>query len=85
VALSHASAVREDGGEALIGGVRAGLLSREMTLFGVPTWSITSEGNTAGGVIACRWWALRGQRSQARTTGSMRENREVSWSLCWWW
>ena len=32
MAPSHASAVREDGGEALIGGVRAGLLSREITL-----------------------------------------------------
>src|ERR1022692_290570 len=39
-----------------------------------------AEGETASGAIASRWWALRGQRSQARTTGSMHENREISWS-----
>jgi hypothetical protein len=32
---------------------------------------------------ASRLWTLRGQRSQARTTGSMCENREISWSPCW--
>lgn len=32
MALSHASAAREGGGEALIGVVRAGLLSREIEL-----------------------------------------------------
>ncbi len=30
------------------------------------------------------WWALRGRRSQARTTSSMRENREISWSPAGW-
>jgi len=39
-----------------------------------------AEGSTAGGVFASRWWALRGRRSQARTTSSMRENREIPWS-----
>jgi hypothetical protein len=39
-----------------------------------------AEGNTAGGVFASRRRALRGRRSQARTTSSMRENREVPWS-----
>jgi hypothetical protein len=36
-------------------------------------------------LCASRWRALRGRRSQARTTSSMRENREISWSpaRCW--
>jgi hypothetical protein len=36
-------------------------------------------------LFASRWWALRGRRSQARTTSSMRENREISWSPAWCW
>ena len=39
-----------------------------------------AEGSTAGGVFASRWQALRGRRTQARTTSSMRENREIPWS-----
>lgn len=39
-----------------------------------------AEGSTAGGVFASRWRALRGRRTQARTTSSMRENREIPWS-----
>ena len=67
--------------EALTGGVRAGLLSRETPMkFGVPTLSLCAEGNTAGGVFASRRWTLRGRRTQARTTSSMRENREIPWS-----
>ena len=78
MAPSHASAVREGGGEALTGGVWAGLLSREISLkYGVLTSSPSTEDNTAGGVFASRWWTLRGQRSQARTQISMRENREI--------
>ena len=78
MASSHASAVREGGGEALTEGVWAGLLSREISSkFGVPTFSPSAEGNTANGVFASRWWTLRGQRSQARTQISMRENREI--------
>ena len=36
-------------------------------------------------LFASRWRTLRGRRSQARTTSSMRENREISWSpaRCW--
>ena len=34
---SHASAPREGGGEALTGGVQAGLLSSEITTIGLPT------------------------------------------------
>ena len=61
--------------------MRAGLLSREIPMkFRVPTLSIRAEGNTTGGVFASRWRALRGQRTLARTTSSMRENREIPWS-----
>jgi hypothetical protein len=60
--------------------VWAGLLSREIQTFGVLTLFSLAEGNIVGGVIASRWRALRGRRSQARTTSSMRENREISWS-----
>jgi hypothetical protein len=71
--------VREGGDEALTGGVRAGLLSREMTWFGVPTSSQKAEGHVCGGVIASRRGTLRGLRTWARTQISMRENREVPW------
>ena len=78
MALSHASVVREDGGEALTGVVRAGLLSREIVpQFGVPTCFLTTEGHAVSGVIASRWWTPRGRRTQARTKISMRGNREI--------
>lgn len=78
MALSQAWAVREDGGEALTGVVRAGLLSREVVpQVGVPTSFPTSEGHVAGGVIASRWGTLRGRRTQARTKLLMRGNREI--------
>ena len=47
------------------GCAQAGLLSREMGSFGVPTRSWHAEGNTAGGVLASRQWTLRGRRSRA--------------------
>jgi hypothetical protein len=65
--------------EALTGGVRAGLLSREMQRVQGADAVRMADGNTAGGAIASYWWALRGRRTQARTTSSMRENREISW------
>jgi hypothetical protein len=68
---------REGAGEALTGVVRAGLLSREMLGFGVPTPSNQAEGNTAGGASASRRGTPRGQRTRARTEISMRENREI--------
>jgi len=37
MASSHASVIREDGGEALTGGMQAGLLSSEITSIGLPT------------------------------------------------
>jgi hypothetical protein len=45
--------------------------------FRVPTLFAQAEGHAAGGVTAGRWWTLRGRRTQARTTSSMRENREI--------
>lgn len=78
MALSHASAVREDGGEALTGVVQAGLLSREIVpMFGVPTCFPITEGDAAGGVSASRQRTPRGRRTQACTKISMRGNREV--------
>ena len=46
MAPSHASALREKGGEALTGGVQAGLLSSEITQFGLPTLYCGGEGHT---------------------------------------
>jgi len=64
----------------LTGGVWAGLLSREIEISsGCRRLLWWAEGHVAGGVIASRWWTLRGQRTQARTTSSMRENREIQW------
>jgi RNA-directed DNA polymerase len=69
--------VREGVGEALAGVVRAGLLSRESSWFGVPTLSQKAEGHVCGGAIASRRGTPRGQRAWARSEISMRENREV--------
>ena|ERR1035438_9263134 len=67
--------------EALTGGVRAGLLSREMPIhFRVPTLCKRRKARLLAALYASRWWTLRGRRSQARTTSSMHENREISWS-----
>jgi hypothetical protein len=67
--------------EALTGGVRAGLLSRETTSdFRVPTSSPWRKARLLAALCASRRSALRGQRSQARTTSSTHENREISWS-----
>jgi hypothetical protein len=78
MAPSRASAAREGGGEASVGVVRAGLLSRETPVkFGVPTPSLKAEGHVAGGVCASRRGTPRGRRTWARTKISMRENREI--------
>jgi hypothetical protein len=69
--------VREGSGEALTGGVQAGLLSREIRESGVPTPLNRPEGNIAGGATASRQGTPRGRRTRACTTVSMRENREV--------
>lgn len=79
MALSHALAVREDGGEALIGVVRAGLLSREIVLSGGADVFLNYG-------RLCRWRRYRESlvdparsKNQARTKVSMRGNREVPW------
>jgi hypothetical protein len=46
----------------------------------VPTSSPWRKARLLAALCASRWWTLRGQRSQARTTNSMHENREISWS-----
>jgi hypothetical protein len=69
--------VREGGGEALTGYVQAGLLSREIREFGVPTPLSRPEGNIAGGVTR----ESPGDPARSENHGmygiSMRENREV--------
>lgn len=81
MALSHASAVRESGGEALTGVVWAGLLSREIVpMFGVLTCFPYTEGHAGSGDIAGRCQTSRGRRTLARTKISMRGNREISCS-----
>jgi len=59
------------------GYVWAGLWSREILEFRVPTLSSDAEGHVCGGVLASRRGTLRGQRAWARTEISLRENREV--------
>jgi hypothetical protein len=59
--------VCEGVGEALTGVVRAGLLSLENPLIGVPTPSKRAEGDVAGGASASRRGTPRGQRTWART------------------
>ncbi len=44
--------VREGDGEALTGGVQAGLLSREINVFGVPTSLARTEGHILGGAMS---------------------------------
>ena len=67
-ALSRASAVREGGGEASVGVVQAGLLSRVMEQkSGVPTPSSLAEGHAAGSVSASCWGTPRGRRTWACT------------------
>ena len=70
--------VREGDGEALTGGVQAGLLSREIKESGVPTLLTEAEGNIAGGVIR----EPSGDPARSKTLRmyaiSMRENREIS-------
>jgi len=69
--------VREGVGEASVGVVWAGLLSREMCEFGVPTLSHQAEGHARDGVMR------EPSRDPARSVNpgthgvSMRENREI--------
>jgi hypothetical protein len=64
--------------EALTG-VRAGrVLSLENSIVQGADAVVGAEGNTAGGVIASRWRALRGRRTCARVRAPHAENREIS-------
>lgn len=67
--------------EALIGVYTGRAIEpRNGSCSGVPTRSCTTEGNTAGGVIASGRWAPRGQRTRARVRSLHVENREISCS-----
>jgi len=61
---------REGEGEALTGVCAGWVLSREITLFRVPTPLSQAEGNTTTGVIASPWPTLRGRRPHARAESS---------------
>jgi len=54
--------VRKGAGEALTGGRTGQPLSREITVFGVPTLSYQAEGNIGGSAIASCRRTLRGRR-----------------------
>jgi hypothetical protein len=74
----HALATREGAAKRWTG-VHAGrLLSLEISKPGVPTWSDTTEGNTAGGAFASRQGTPRGRRTRACVRSLHAENREVS-------
>jgi hypothetical protein len=77
MAPSHALAFARASVKRWQGYVWAGLSSREILEFRVPTFSNDAEGHVCGGVLASRRGTLRGQRAWARTEISMRENREV--------
>lgn len=74
---SHASATREDGGEALTGGVQAWLLSSEITPSGLPTLWSDGEGHTLHRVI--REWCSGPAESKnhGMYTSLLHGNREI--------
>src|SRR5215831_13688383 len=67
---------REDVGEALAGGVQAGLLSREINQTGVPTPLLGAEGHTEGGAKRESPEDPARSKNQGMYASSMRENRE---------
>ena len=62
------------------GRVGGAIEPRNPNEFRVPTLFSLAEGNTSSDAICESLAALRGRRTQACTTSSMRENREISWS-----
>ena len=60
------------------GARRPAIEPRNGSYLGVPTRSKTSEGNTAGGVIASRQRTPRGLRTRACVRALYAENREIS-------
>jgi hypothetical protein len=80
-ALSRASAAREGGGEASVGVVQAGLLSRVMEQeSGVPTSWTLAEGLAADGVSASRLGDPARSENLGMYEALHAENREVPWS-----
>ena len=77
MALSRASAVREGGGEASVGVVQAGLLSREISGSGCRRCPNKRKAMSPAALCASRRGTPRGRRTWACTEISMRENREV--------
>jgi hypothetical protein len=70
MAPNHALMLARAAAKRWEGYVQAGLLSREIKEFGVPTRSKHVEGNIVGGVIASRQGTPRGQRTRACTESS---------------
>jgi hypothetical protein len=64
--------------------VQAGLLSREIKEFGVPTSSKRAEGNTAGGVMRESLADPARSENLCMYGISMRENREIPRSPTGW-
>ncbi len=75
--------VREGVGEALTGAVQAGLLSREIKEFGVPTLLTEAEGNIVDGVIREPSSDPARSENQGMYGVSMRENREIPHLPVW--
>jgi hypothetical protein len=69
--------VREGVCEALTGAVRAGLLSREISVWGADALASVRKAISLAALFASRWWTLRGPGTWARIEISVRENREV--------
>lgn len=76
MAPSHASALREEGGEALTGGVQAGRLSSEITSIESPTQLPGREGHTVRRDSARGVPGSRSLRSQGMYANFMHGNRE---------
>jgi hypothetical protein len=78
MALSRASAVREGGGEASVGVVQAGLLSREISeLWGVDALVCQRKTTPSAALSRVAVWTPRGLRTRACTKVPMHENREI--------
>jgi hypothetical protein len=56
--------------------VQAGLSSREINTFGVPTLSKRRKATSPAALCASRWGTPRGHGNQGMYGTSMRENRE---------
>ena len=77
MAPSRASAAREGGGEASVGVVQAGLLSREISGSGCRRCPNRRKATSPAALCASRRGTPRGRRTWACTEISMRENREI--------